>query len=112
MIFTLALVTMLSLNVFSKNHPIAVRSISSNIFYFKVDKQYVGATIEIMDLNGNVLQSATINSRKIIIDFFYKMPGKYIIVIKKGDLSECFEYENLDMQVKEAGKDEVLIVQE
>jgi hypothetical protein len=64
-----------------------------DIFYFKVDKDIIGAEIEVYSDSGEKLITGVITQRHAIIDFFYENPGHYIIKINKGDFHESFDYE-------------------
>jgi len=63
-----------------------------NVFYFKVDKEFLGADLEIYDMDGKKLFTQKVERRKILIDFYYEDAGKFIIFVKKGDTLEEFQF--------------------
>ncbi len=63
-----------------------------NVLYFKIDKEFLGAELEIYSMDGKKLFSQKVEHRKVLIDFYYENPGKFIILIKKGDSQEEFEF--------------------
>lgn len=71
---------------------VEVLSTRLDIFYFKVCKTFIGATIEIYDENGNQIMNEAINAQKSIVDFYNESAGHYTIVIKKGKQVEEFSY--------------------
>ena len=62
------------------------------VFYFKVDKVFLGADLEIYSQDGKKLFTQKVEHRKVLIDFYYEDPAKFIILIKKGDLLEEFQF--------------------
>jgi len=63
-----------------------------DVFYFKVDKELLGAELEIYSQDGVKLLTQKLDHRKVLIDFYYENPGKFIIMIKKGDIQEEFSF--------------------
>jgi hypothetical protein len=102
-----------SLQVTEAGNPVSILSVSSSIIYFKVDKIFIGAELEIEDERGNLVATEIILHKKVIVDFYFKTAGKYRIRIKKGTFEETFMYENLAFEstVRETKQDEILISQ-
>ena len=63
-----------------------------DVFYFKVDKELIGGEIEVYTQDGIKLLSQKVLRRKILIDFYYENPGKYIIHFSKGETNRDFDY--------------------
>jgi hypothetical protein len=63
-----------------------------NLFVFKIDKQYVGATVEVYYSNGDLVAAQKIKKRKMIIDFCDTKFGEYTIRVVKGDKKQEFYY--------------------
>jgi hypothetical protein len=62
--------------------------------YFKVDKPFRGATMEIFDFNGKIVQKEVLTKAATIIYFDKLLLGSYIISIKKEDNAAVFLYNN------------------
>jgi hypothetical protein len=75
-----------------KRPEIQVLSKRFDIFYFKVQKEVIGAEIEVYSESGEKLMQDTITEKRTLIDFYYERPGHYTIKIKKGDIVESFDY--------------------
>jgi hypothetical protein len=91
-IFVLALA--LSPSVASANvSPVRVISTKTDIFYFKVDKSFIGAVIEVYSPEDVLIISDTVTHHKAIIDFYLEKPGRYSIKIKKNDREAHFTFE-------------------
>jgi len=71
---------------------IKVLSVKSDIFYFKVDKELIGATIEVYNAKGELLITDAVRHQKTIVDFYNEAPGNFTIKIKKGEMEEEFLY--------------------
>ena len=63
-----------------------------DVIYFKIDKEFLGAEIEIYSSQGVKLLSQKIIHRKILIDFYYENPGRYVVHIIKGDIQKEFNF--------------------
>jgi hypothetical protein len=83
----------------SKPIPVSVISISSDIFYFKVDKSFIGASVMVYSPTGQVILNEKVNHHKAIIDFYEEQAGKYTIVVKKDAEAVDFVYEKYDSPV-------------
>ncbi len=63
-----------------------------NLFVFKIDKKYVGATVEVYYSNGDLVATQKLEKRKMIIDFCDTKFGEYTIRVVKGDKKQEFYY--------------------
>ncbi len=72
--------------------PIKVCSTKLDIFYFKVDKAFIGAVVDVYSPAGDIILSSPIRHHKVIIDFYVEEPGEYIIKITKDGVEEVFTY--------------------
>jgi hypothetical protein len=70
-----------------------VRIKEKTLFVFKTDKQFVGATVEVIYANGDVVIAQTLEKRKLVIDFAAVKSGDYMVRVKKGKRIEEFYYE-------------------
>jgi hypothetical protein len=106
------LVTLITVvNVCSARNPVSILAINSSIIYLKIDKNMIGASLEVEDENGNNLVIEKIMHRKVIVDFYFKKPGKYRIKIKMGDIEQVFTYENVDFQsTKHNSETDVILI--
>lgn len=76
--------------------PVRVLSIKSDIFYFKVDKIFLGATVEVYAQNGEIIFTEKVTNRKTIVDFYFEDPGTYTIRLKKDGKEEHFTYHKMN----------------
>jgi hypothetical protein len=63
--------------------------------YFKVDKPFRGATVEIFDSNGKIVQKEVLTKANTIIYFDNLIPGSYIISVRKEGNEAVFLYNNI-----------------
>ena len=70
-----------------------VRIKDKTLFVFKTDKKFVGAMVEVIYANGDVVTSQRLEKRKMVIDFADVKSGDYMIRITKGKRVEEFYYE-------------------
>jgi hypothetical protein len=63
-----------------------------NLFVLKADKNLIGARVEIVQANGNVIAEQVLTRRKLVIDFHDIKKGAYTIRIAKGDRIQEFTY--------------------
>ncbi len=63
-----------------------------NLFVFKADKKFLGASIEVFHANGKVVTAQILAKRKMIIDFSEVREGTYTIRVIKGKQTEEFQY--------------------
>lgn len=72
--------------------PVSVISSKRDIFYFKVDKTFLGAIIEVKNSDGAIILSDTVTSHKAILDFYLENAGTFMIEIRKDGETIGFEY--------------------
>ncbi len=77
------------------NDAVHVLSTKRYIFYFKVEKDLIGGSVEVIDRSQEVVATAKIERAKNIVDFFYLPAGKYSIKIRKGAAEFIFPYVNV-----------------
>jgi hypothetical protein len=63
-----------------------------DVFYFKIDKKFIGSDLEIYSQDGLKVLTQKIDRRKVIIDFYFENPGKFIIMFKKDGHHEEFSF--------------------
>lgn len=63
-----------------------------NLFVFKTDKKLVGAKVEVLTENGQVVTSQVLQKRKMIIDFCGVRYGTYTIRVTKGENVQEYQY--------------------
>jgi hypothetical protein len=95
----------------NKRPPVSVLSINSDIFYFKVAKSFIGATVEVFGAEGELKLSDKVNRHKAIIDFYEESAGKYTIVLKKDGNVMNFVYEKMDERIETDGPKSITITQ-
>ena len=79
-----------------------------DVYYFKVAKEFLGADLEIYSGDGVKLLTQKVGRRKILVDFYYENPGRYIIHFVKGDSIQEFNFTK-DSECPETEKPESLI---
>ncbi len=62
-----------------------------NILKFKVNKDLVGATINLIYSNGDVVAKEVLLKKRMVIDFCDVKTGAYRVVVEKGGYKEEFE---------------------
>ena len=72
--------------------PVHIVSTRMDVFYFKVDKAFLGAQLEIYSAEGVQLHSEKITRRKVLIDFYYEDAGKFIICFTKEGVKREFNF--------------------
>lgn len=93
----LILALALSPSVASANvSPVRIISTKTDIFYFKVDRSFTGAVIEVYSPEGDLIVKDTLTHHRAIIDFYFENPGRYFIKIRKGDREADFTFEKTD----------------
>ena len=77
----------------AKNDPEVqlIKSDLKNLFTFKVDKELVGAKVEMVYSNGDVVTIEKLEKRKMLIDFCDVKLGDYTVKISKDGFSKKFE---------------------
>jgi hypothetical protein len=73
------------------NH-VSVLSVKRDVFYFKVDAEFMGSTVQVFDSKGEMQYSLEIHSKRALIDFFYMQPGVYTIKFSHGNQVEEHHY--------------------
>ncbi len=61
---------------------------AKDLFVYKTGRAFVGATIEIISGNGEVITSSQLQKRKLVVDFEAVTFGSYTIRLTKGDRKE------------------------
>ncbi len=78
-----------------KFHPktyVHVMATRMDVFYFKIEKEFLGAQLEIYSQDGAPVFSQTVDHRKVLIDFYYEDEGMFTIHFKKGEFQEEFNF--------------------
>ena len=70
----------------------AVKSKHNSLLVLKTDKQFLGATVEIVSSKGTVITSHTLEKKKLFIDFKGVAQGSYTVRITKGDQVKEINY--------------------
>jgi hypothetical protein len=92
------LTVLLTIAAMAKENPSRLRPAhekDKNIFVYKADKTFVGARVEILQANGNVIAEQVLTKRKLVIDFNDTKSGSYTIRLIKGDKVEEIVYQKL-----------------
>jgi hypothetical protein len=79
----------------AKGESVHILSTKRYIFYFKVEKNLIGATVEVVNSENKVVATEKVESTKKIIDFFYLAAGTYTVKIKKDAEVFSYTYENV-----------------
>ncbi len=75
------------------NDPVEiVPSKHKGLFVIKVDREFIGASVEIFYSNGDVVTRQVLHKRKMIVDFANVKAGEYTIRVSKDGRVEEFEY--------------------
>ncbi|MEM6523826.1 MAG: hypothetical protein AAGF85_17380 [Bacteroidota bacterium] len=67
---------------------------NQNILTFKIDKELIGATLQVVDAEGNVISSSTLTKKKRTIDFSDLQNTEYIVSVEKDDFKRVFKVFN------------------
>src|SRR5688572_12166982 len=70
---------------------VSILSISKEVFYFKVDATFVGATVEVTDSTGTVFFTVELHSKRNLIDFFYLEQGQYTVHFEHNGVIEDYQ---------------------
>jgi hypothetical protein len=90
------LVMVLSLSATEKNEGVsAVKSKHNSLFVLKADREFVGATVEVLSSKGDLITSSTLGRRKMVIDFKAVEQGSYTVRLTKGAEVRQFNYLNI-----------------
>ena len=93
--FTMAALLITSTASFAENTPEKIEVVSSrykNLFVLKAEKKFIGATVEILSSNGEVVTAQRLQKRKMIIDFCDVKYGAYTIRVTKDTKVKEFQY--------------------
>lgn len=63
-----------------------------NLFMFKADRKFLGASVEVYYTNGDLVTSQKLEKRKMVIDFCDVKFGEYTIRLKKGNEIQEYYY--------------------
>ncbi|MBX2960946.1 MAG: hypothetical protein KF687_00455 [Cyclobacteriaceae bacterium] len=63
-----------------------------NLFMFKADRKFIGASVEVYYANGDLITIQQLEKRKMIIDFCDVKFGEYTIRLKKGNDVQEYHY--------------------
>jgi hypothetical protein len=63
-----------------------------NLFVFKTEKKFLGAKVEILSADGDVITSQSLERRKVVIDFGDVGHGTYTIRVSKGRERKEFQF--------------------
>ena len=69
-----------------------VSSKYKNLFVFKTERKLVGAKVEVLSENGDVVTTNVLQKRKMIIDFCDVKFGTYTIRVSKGNKVKEYHY--------------------
>jgi hypothetical protein len=83
------------------HRPVSVLAVRNDLFYFKVDKAFIGAVVEIYASSGELVMTQTVTHHKTLIDFYDRNKDDYTIRIK----SKCSEISYLYSKFDPAGVD-------
>lgn len=64
-----------------------------SLFVLKADKKFIGAKVEILHPNGNVIAEQILQKRKMIIDFDDVKSGSYTIRLVKGNAQKEYTFD-------------------
>jgi hypothetical protein len=97
LVLTIALLVMvLSVSASPKNEGVnAIKSKHNDLFMLKTNRQFAGATVEVISSRGEVITSKKMNRRKMVIDFKYTQQGSYTVRLVKGSNVKEFNYLNI-----------------
>lgn len=91
------LFTLLTLNLQAQLKPvnehkhISIISVSKEVFYFKTDAEFIGATVQVTDSTGSVFFTAELHTKRNLIDFFYLEKGQYTIHFEHNGVVEDYQ---------------------
>jgi hypothetical protein len=77
----------------AKDRSVVVLSKLRDVFYFKIDKVFLGGVVEVYNAKGVMIASNELVERKMLIDFFEVPAGQYVIKIKNDEQVKEFNYE-------------------
>jgi len=105
---------MVSMTTFG-NTPKTYRAVHAHsgrdIFYFKVDCYFRGASVEVYNEKEEKIFSGKITQHKALLDFYYEAPGTYKIIITKGESVEKFDFVKVKPALIDDEQQPVLLTQ-
>src|SRR5579871_5879732 len=69
--------------------------VKKQVVYFKVDKSFIGGSVEIYDKDNNCLEADSLPHTHTMVHFDEVPTGHYIVKVKKGSRYTEFEYINI-----------------
>lgn len=72
-------------------HHISILSMRNEVFYFKVDQDFIGATVQVYDSTGTVVFTSQLNMKRNLIDFYNIETGKYTIHFENNGVAEDYQ---------------------
>lgn len=69
------------------NH-VSVLSMKSEVFYFKIDADFMGATVAVSDSTGTIFFTSELHTKRNLIDFYFLETGKYTIHFERDGVIE------------------------
>ncbi|MBS1682089.1 MAG: hypothetical protein JST48_10275 [Bacteroidetes bacterium] len=71
-----------------------ILSVKNHALYFKVDKSFIGGTVEIYNAHNKLVGEETLTSTHTTLDFINIPMGNYTIKVKKVNNIILFNYSN------------------
>ena len=65
---------------------------SKNELVMKLEKEFLGATVEVIAADGKILAVNSLQRRKLVIVFAEQKVGSYLVRFTKGTLKQEFTY--------------------
>jgi hypothetical protein len=91
-ISTLVLLMAICLPAYCKQPVSVIHTRNQYQFVFKVQKEMLGAHVEVISENGNQVDAQQLMKRKMVIDFTALPVGHYTIVVEKDGKAQSFEF--------------------
>jgi hypothetical protein len=91
-------------------HPVHVLSARMSIVHLKLNREFVGATLEIYNEAGDLISSQIVTERKVLIDFDSQKEGIYKIKVKKGTDEDVMNYINAESSFNENENPEAITI--
>lgn len=76
-----------------RDRPVPGLNKSKNLFVFRSDRDFIGARVDVLFADGEVITTQTLQKRKMIIDFCDVKYGTYTIRVIKGDRVKEYQFE-------------------
>lgn len=65
---------------------------SKNELVMKLEREFLGATVEVIAADGKILAVDSLQRRKLVIVFAERNAGSYLVRLTKGRLKQEFTY--------------------